>query len=136
MGRMTKTEAIKWLKAIKDKYIHGGDEDFDRQRCVAIDMAVRFLEGIEPEAIKDCRNCKHGKYNDCFNVLFCNCNGDCKDWEKWESKEPLRGKGHWIMKWHNFFQREMPTCSECGTGSVFKTKFCHECGADMRGDLT
>ena len=48
--------------------------------------------------------------------------------------EPEQKKGHWIMKWHNFFQRELPTCSECGAGSVFKTKFCHECGVDMRGE--
>jgi len=37
-------EAIKWLKAIKDKYIHGGDEDFDERRKEALDIAIKALE--------------------------------------------------------------------------------------------
>lgn len=41
---MTDEEAIKWLAAIKDKYIHGGDEEFDRNRRLAIDIAIKALE--------------------------------------------------------------------------------------------
>ena len=41
---MTDEEAIKWLAAIKDKYIHGGDEEYDRNRRVAIDIAIKALE--------------------------------------------------------------------------------------------
>ena len=41
---MTDEEAVKWLTAIKDKYIHGGDEEFDRNRRIAIDTAIKALE--------------------------------------------------------------------------------------------
>ena len=41
---MTKSEAVKWIKAIKDKYIHGGDESYDEKRKEALDMAIQALE--------------------------------------------------------------------------------------------
>lgn len=41
---MTREEATKWLNTIKDKYIHGGDEDFDNKRREAIDTAIKSLE--------------------------------------------------------------------------------------------
>jgi hypothetical protein len=40
---MENAEAILWLKSIKSKYIHGGDEGFDRKRMEAIDCAVSAL---------------------------------------------------------------------------------------------
>ena len=40
---MTREEAISWLKKIKVKYIHGGDEDFDAKRREAIGMAIAAL---------------------------------------------------------------------------------------------
>ena len=42
---MKNTEAIKWLKAIKEKYIHGGDEWYDSKRKEAIDCAITVLGG-------------------------------------------------------------------------------------------
>ena len=42
--RMTREEAIAWIKSIKDKYIHGGDDDFDEKRKKSLDMAVNALE--------------------------------------------------------------------------------------------
>ena len=41
---MSDTEAIYWLKQIKEKYIHGGDESFDEKRKKAIDIAVERLQ--------------------------------------------------------------------------------------------
>ena len=41
---MPNEEAIKWLIAIKEKYIRGGDEEFDRNRRIAIDIAIKALE--------------------------------------------------------------------------------------------
>ena len=46
---MTNKEAIKWLEQIKDKYIHGGDEEFDHNRRMALDMAVDALQKLEKE---------------------------------------------------------------------------------------
>jgi hypothetical protein len=40
---MTDIEAIEWLKQISDKYIHGGDEWFDEQRCRAIEYAIECI---------------------------------------------------------------------------------------------
>jgi hypothetical protein len=41
---MNDTEAIYWLKQIKEKYIHGGDESFDKKRKQAIDIAIERLQ--------------------------------------------------------------------------------------------
>lgn len=41
---MTKEEAVKWIKAIEKKYIHGGDEGFDELRKEALHMAIEALE--------------------------------------------------------------------------------------------
>jgi len=41
---MTNKDAIKWIKAIKEKYIHGGDEGFDECRKQALDLAIKALE--------------------------------------------------------------------------------------------
>lgn len=41
---MTNEEAIKWLEAIRKKYIHGGDEGFDQKRNEALDLAISALE--------------------------------------------------------------------------------------------
>lgn len=46
---MTREEAIKWLNRIKDKYIHGGDDDFDAKRKQALDMAI---EALSSEAVQ------------------------------------------------------------------------------------
>lgn len=36
-------ETIQWLKSIKEKYIHGGDDDYDDKRRQALDEAIRML---------------------------------------------------------------------------------------------
>ena len=41
---MARSEAIAWLKSIKEKYIHGGDDFYDCKRRWAIDYAVSTLE--------------------------------------------------------------------------------------------
>lgn len=41
---MTNEEAVKWLEAIRKKYIHGGDEGFDEKRNEALDLAIAALE--------------------------------------------------------------------------------------------
>ena len=48
---MTNEEAIKWLQAIDKKYIHGGDESYDKQRHEAIMTAIDALEKIEQTRI-------------------------------------------------------------------------------------
>ena len=48
--------AITWIEAIKDKYIHGGDESYDDCRRRSIDMAIKALS--EPEIVR-CKNCKY-----------------------------------------------------------------------------
>ena len=46
---MDNKEAIFWINQIKDKYIHGGDEEFDHNRRIALDMAVDALQKLEKE---------------------------------------------------------------------------------------
>lgn len=46
-GEMTNKEAIEWLVAIEEKYIHGGDEVFDNQRRTALHLARNALALIK-----------------------------------------------------------------------------------------
>ena len=41
-----------------------------------------------------------------------------------------RKRGEWLRK----DGRVWSECSVCGSGSSFETKFCGNCGADMRGE--
>ena len=46
----------------------------------------KYLQSAQPEhALKDCRNCKHGQYNDHWDTYFCYNSGNCEDWNLWES---------------------------------------------------
>ena len=35
----------------------------------------------------DCSDCRHGKFNDHWNMNFCYNPQDCHDWDHWEPKE-------------------------------------------------
>lgn len=61
---MTNKDAIKWIKAIKEKYIHGGDESFDECRKEALDMAIKALEFIDERT--------QGEWED-YSVNFYKC---------------------------------------------------------------
>lgn len=41
--------ASMWLEAIKGKYIHGGDDEYDRQRREAIDFAIKTMNDQQNE---------------------------------------------------------------------------------------
>ena len=60
---MTNDETIMWLEQIKEKYIHGGDEDFDEKRKEAIDNAIAVLrkDYIMPRQNK-VRKARSGEY--------------------------------------------------------------------------
>lgn len=45
---MTREEAIEWLNRIEDKYIHGGDDDFDAKRKQALGIAIEALKADRP----------------------------------------------------------------------------------------
>lgn len=49
--------AITWIEAIKEKYIHGGDESYDDCRRRSIDMAIEALKQPEIVRCKDCEHC-------------------------------------------------------------------------------
>ena len=40
-----------WLKSIKEKYIHGGDEALDSTRKLAIDLAIERLNKQQAENV-------------------------------------------------------------------------------------
>ena len=65
---VTKTEAKEWLKSIKEKYIHGGDDFYDYQRRTAIDYAIENIV----EVVR-CRDCKHwDEIEDTCGGGYCN----------------------------------------------------------------
>ena len=118
---MTREEAIELLKDLNNHVPKYDD---------AINMAIEALEQPQREqAIKDCRNCKNGRYNDHYGIRFCYESDDCVDWNLWEPKdiEPERKTG----KWRHY--EGMYTCSECGASFYDISPWCPMCGADMRG---
>ena len=61
---------------------NGYSDTYDKAQIVGV---LEDVPSAEPEqAIKDCRNCKHGAYNDHWDTYFCYCLDDCNDWNKWE----------------------------------------------------
>ncbi len=44
LNSMTTEDAITWLNNISNKYVHGGDEAFDRRRNVALAKAIKALQ--------------------------------------------------------------------------------------------
>ena len=74
---MTKHEAIEWLNAIKEKYIRGGDDYYDRQRRFAIDWAILLLKKDTVPVVR-CKDCKHtreknGHEQFMYNENVCIC---------------------------------------------------------------
>lgn len=74
-------EAIGWLENISEKYIHGGDEKFDKQRKRAIIWAIdalRFQQTnmkLDKKKWEGCEDCT-GYMNKsvCWNFRYCpNC---------------------------------------------------------------
>lgn len=56
---MDNEEAIKWLRAIEQKYIHGGDEDYDAKRREAIELAIKALgKDISNHEKSVCNSCR------------------------------------------------------------------------------
>ena len=62
---MTNQEAIAWIKSIKDKYIHGGDDDFDEKRKKSLDMAIKALEQTSHLIDRPCEACDLRKEKGC-----------------------------------------------------------------------
>lgn len=94
-----------WLKSIKEKYIHGGDEALDATRRLAIDKAIERLTSNKPQKfiahedgtiepipkVVRCKDCiKRGDYEKCpiygaserkvYDEWFC-ADGERKDGE-------------------------------------------------------
>ena len=60
---MNNEECIEWLISIQKKYIHGGDEEFDRKRKEAIEYAINQLIGVDsPCAVE------RSKYDNLHNL--------------------------------------------------------------------
>ena len=81
---------------------------------------INALPSVQPEqAVKDCRNCKHGKYNDHLETHFCYNPNECTEWNLWEPiAQPERKRGKWI--YHSDWEADGECgyeCSECGMGS-------------------
>lgn len=99
---MKRTEAIEWLKNIKEKYIHGGDDFYDCQRRTAIDYAMSVLENIEKkpttnaDRIRAMSDEELAKFLD-TRIAGCpdparNCRASCTDCILDWLKRPMEGE--------------------------------------------
>ena len=68
--------------------------DYNQGFIMGLSLYIDELEKFEnteqkiEQAIKDCRNCKHGHYNDVWDTYFCYCDENCTTWDKWEPAQP------------------------------------------------
>lgn len=79
--------AIEWLRAIKDKYIKGGDEGFDQKRREAIDTAITALKKQIPKKPTEdvlgyrCPVCGKPVWGLVSRMNYCGECGNKMDWE-------------------------------------------------------
>lgn len=113
MSRLIDINAVIRMLNTLDRYISteltlcDTDKTFPRNEVFVVDDVYEGLDELpsaEPErAIKDCRNCKHGNYNDHWDTYFCYHSGDCNDWDKWEpsvESAKIHTKAGYIMALH------------------------------------
>lgn len=73
---MTTQEAIYWLIAIEDKYIHGGDEGFDEQRKTALNLARDALyKRVPMKPVGDLHSVPHYRCKSCGSAVVVYENG-------------------------------------------------------------
>lgn len=91
---MTREEAIKFLKLMRKAVSNFEEYGHDKASMViecdkaeAIDMAIEALQA-DAEAVKDCRTCVYGRYNDHIDKWVCYHSCKCNDFDLWESAEP------------------------------------------------
>ena len=91
---ISKKNTIKALKSFlvdPEKAVSEHPTDVEKYNS-GILMAIQVVSDMLPateriQAIKDCRNCKEGKYNDHYGIHFCYCSDDCVNFNLWEAKE-------------------------------------------------
>ena len=146
---MNREEAIKWLKAIEKKYIHGGDEEYDNLRKIALHMAMESLKQPTQSNASNVLNAldcvsKQAVIKAVDKHTFDTDEGLCLDddisciLEEIPSAQPERKTGRWIL-W-NYPGEECAICSVCGEeydqmelyiGGNDYPKYCPDCGAKM-----
>jgi len=158
---MTKEEAISWIEKIIEKYIHGGDDEFDSKREEALRMGISALEQNEKaeewyklfvEKFESCEDAisreavKEQIYEYVISGEYCQTRGTdllLKRIGELPSVTPNKPKGHWIdadgntVKMINGVPQDSCWCSECKewlTASdeySCKGYYCPCCGIEM-----
>lgn len=90
---MDNKTASEWLESVK-KYIHGGDEEFDRRRLEAIDAGIQALKVQEPQS---------PRFEVAYDKIFYACDNCGKSLVVMANSEGL------------VLQKDLPKyCNECG----------------------
>ena len=72
-----------WLMECVDEGWIKFDTEKDENKF--IHLVRDIAPSVQPEqAIKDCRNCKYGNYNDHLDTHFCYNSNECIEWNLWE----------------------------------------------------
>lgn len=93
---MDNQECIEWLIAIQKKYIHGGDEEYDRKRNEAIDYAIATLQ---TEDVAPVIHAEWIKRDDGWGDIYYDCSACNESWTTIEGTP---------------FDNNMKYCPHCG----------------------
>lgn len=93
---MDNQECIEWLIRIQKKYIHGGDEGFDKKRNEAIDYAIATLQ---TEDVAPVVHAEWIERDDGWGDIYYDCSACNESWATIEG---------------NPFDNGMKYCPHCG----------------------
>lgn len=97
---MTREEAIMELNILFVQAPIVPNKRWGCKRNEALSMAIEALSKpnyeTDTEAVKDCRTCVYGRYNDHIDKWVCYHSCKCNDFDLWESAEQTEYKlpGH------------------------------------------
>ena len=87
------------------------------------------LVALYEKNIKDCSNCKYGKYNDFLDNYFCYNVEDCVVWDKWEvTEQPNSCELCENLEYGDTLYMSSDWDGGIGFDYIRDIKFCPKCG--------
>ena len=121
--------ASEWLKAIKEKYIHGGDESYDEQRKEAIDFAIKTMNDQQHQIweLQDLVEFYEDRQRKIRMIV--QPNGEIQPLDRIPMKPIRGGSGDGSKVWHLCGR-----CNSCVDTNTVRYNYCQFCGTKVDWD--